>query len=231
VSHQTAVSRRKIAGERSRRSSVGRPPPDPAPVRAAAAAVDPLGADGLDAADRAPIERAQRVTRLRGRVLPGWLLLGLAAMTAAALVFDGVTWARSSAVSAGSSAIGLDALSAAPAQAEQAAEQILSYDYADLPRDTAAAAATMTPAYAQTFQRTVDDLLTDPAARPRGVVKATVTASGVVSADAATVEVLLFVDQTSTTAGAKTPQTTLNRVVLTMVYADGRWLVDDVTAL
>jgi Mce-associated membrane protein len=230
MSHQTAVGRRKIAGERSRRSSLASPPSEPAPVRAAAA-VDPLGADGPDAVDRAPVGPRQRISRLRGRVVPGWLLLGLAVMAAAVLVFDGVTWARSSAVSTGSSAIGPDPLNAAPAQAEKAAEQILSYDYANLRQDTAAAAATMAPAYAQTFQRTVDDLLADPAARRHGVVKATVMASGVVSADAAKVDVLLFVDQTSTTAGATTPQTALNRVVLTMVYADGRWLVDDVTAL
>jgi Mce-associated membrane protein len=229
VSHQTAVSRRKIAGERARRPSAGSPA-EPAPARVAAT-VDPLGADGLDAADRAPAERRRRIPRVRGRVIPGWLLLGLAALTAGVLVVDGVTSARSSAVSAGSPAIGAEALTAAPAQAEKAAEQILSYDYADLRQDTAAAATTMTPEYAQTFQRTVDDLLADSAAQRRGVVKARVMASGVVSADAAKVDVLLFVDQASTIAGADAPQTALNRVVLTMVYADGRWLVDDVTAL
>jgi Mce-associated membrane protein len=230
VSHDTAVSRRRIAGERARRSPVVSSPPEPTPARATAA-VDALGADGLDGADRAPIERRRRISRLRGRVVPGWLLLGLAAVTAAVLVFDGVIWARSAAVSTGSSAIGPDALDAASAQAEKAAEQILSYDYADLNADTADAVASMTPAYAQTFRRTVDDLLAGAAAKRQGVVKATVMASGVVAADAAKVDVLLFVDQTSTTTAAKTPQTALNRVVLTMAFSDGRWLVDDVTAL
>jgi Mce-associated membrane protein len=209
MSQQAAVARRKIAGERTRR----------------AGGVGPLGADDVGAGS------STRRERWVGLVVPGWLLLGLTLATAAVLMFDAVSWARSGAASAESSAVGSDALDAAPAQAEKAAERILSYDYADLEGDTTAAAAYMTPAYGQTFKRTVDDLLADPAARQRGVVSAKVMASGVVSADAANVNVMLFVDQTSTTKDDKTPQTALNRVLFTMVYADGRWLVDDVTAL
>ncbi|MFL6182157.1 MAG: hypothetical protein ACJ73J_07575, partial [Actinomycetes bacterium] len=81
------------------------------------------------------------------------------------------------------------------------------------------------------FQRTVDDLLADSATASRGVVSAKVKASGVISAADGKVDVLLFVDQTSQTAADESTQIALNRVVLTMVYQDGRWLVDDVTAL
>jgi len=206
---QQLTVRRKIAGERTPRT----------------AGLAPLVAD----ARRAPHQRRFHVRV--GAVVPGWLLIGLALMTAAVLVFDAATWARSGGASGGSSATGPDALSAAPAQAERAAEQILSYDYADLQHDTSAAAAYMTSAYAQTFTRTVDDLLADSATAQRGVVSARVMASGVVSVDGGKVDVLLFVDQTSTTKANKRPQTALNRVVLSMVDEDGRWLVDDVTAL
>jgi Mce-associated membrane protein len=211
LSQQAAASRRKIAGERIRRSGANkiRHPGHQTPSMS-----DPVG--GLARSRLAP---------------PGWLLIGLAALTAAVFVFDAISWARSAAASNGSATLGPSALSTAPAQAEKAAEQILSYDYADLKADTAAGAAYMTPAYAQTFQRTVDDLLTRSATAQRGVVAAKVMASGVVSAEPGKVTVLLFVDQTSTVKGDKTPQTALNRVLFTMVEQGRRWLVDDVTAL
>jgi Mce-associated membrane protein len=214
LSQQPAVSRRKIAGERIGRSEANK--------------IRPPGIDGL----LPPPRMADLVGGFARRraTVPGWLLIGLAALTAAVLVFDTVSWARSGAAS-GSTALAPNALSAVPAQAEKAAEQILSYDYADLEQDTAVAAGYMTPAYAQTFQRTVDDLLTRSATAQRGVVAARVMASGVVSAEPGKVTVLLFVDQTATTKSAKTPQTALNRVLFTMVDQGGRWLVDDVTAL
>jgi Mce-associated membrane protein len=208
LGQQTAASRRRIAGERIGRSSaneIRRPGPQ-----------NPSMSDLVS----------------RGRAVPGWLLIGLAVVVVAVLAFDGLTRAQSVAA-ATPGTLSVDALNAAPAAAEKAAAQILSYDYARLHEDTAAASALMTPDYSQTFLRTVDDLLAKPATEQRGVVSAKVMASGVVSADAAagTVDVLLFVDQTSTTKASQTPQTALNRVVLTMVDQDGRWLVDDVTAL
>ncbi len=56
-------------------------------------------------------------------------------------------------------------------------------------------------------------------------------ASGVASAEANEVEIVLFIDQTSTTLANDRPQTSLNRVVFTMVKSGDRWLVDDITAL
>jgi hypothetical protein len=53
----------------------------------------------------------------------------------------------------------------------------------------------------------------------------------VTTAETATVDVLLLVDQTSTTTASKTPQAALNGVVLTMVDQSGDWLVSDVVAL
>jgi Mce-associated membrane protein len=218
VSHastqQPAATRRKIAGERAART--------PAPRAAATATAGRLGVDGADGGARA------------ARTVPGWLLFGLALLAAAVLAADGVAWARSATATATADrVVDAAALNAAPAAAEKAAEQILSYDYARLRQDTAAAAGLMTPAYAQTFERTVDDLLADAATAQRGVVSAKVTASGVVAADqaAGTIDVLLFVDQTSTTKASRSPRTALNRVVFTMAGDDGRWLVDDITAL
>ena len=153
-------------------------------------------------------------------------------MALAAATFDLVTWGRSRAAdgsAAGPSAA--ETFNGAPAQAERAAEAILSYDYATLDADSAAAAALMTPAYADTYRKTVADLLTDAATASRGEVSARAMASGVATAEAGRVQVLVFVDQTSTTADDARPQTALNRVLLTMVWSDEAWLVDDVAAL
>jgi Mce-associated membrane protein len=202
---QASASRRRIAGERTR---------EPAPARP-------------------PVER-RRAAQIRRRVVvPGWLLSGLAVMATAVLSVDAVAWARSGVGSGADADAAMDAsaLSAASTQAEKATEQILSYDYARLRQDTTAATPYMTTGYAQTFERTVRDLLASRAAAARGKVSARAMASGVISADDDAVKVLVFVDQTSTTEASPHPQTALNRVELTMVYQGGAWLVDDVTAL
>lgn len=168
-----------------------------------------------------------------GRV-PSWLLVGLAVLLAAVVVFDLVVGLRSHTQAeqrTSSTAAITSALRQAPTQAETAAVRVLAYDYQTLQQDADEAKSLMTPDYAATFQKTVDDLLKAPAGQVKAHVEADVKASGVVSADAATVKVMLFVDQTSQTTAAAEPQTYLNRVVFTMVKDGDRWLVDDVTAL
>jgi len=123
------------------------------------------------------------------------------------------------------------AFSQAPAQAEAAATHVLAYDYKTLQHDADEAKSYMTPDYAQQFQGTVDGLLKKPAGQVHAHVSAAVKASGVVSATPAKVDVMMFIDQTSTTTAHREPQTYLNRVVFTMVRAGDRWLVSDVTAL
>jgi Mce-associated membrane protein len=175
-------------------------------------------------------------------VIARWLMLGLAVLLAGALVFDVVVATRlhtSAGRSEAEAAATTSAFNGAPAQAEKAAEALLSYDYTTLQADADAAKAYLTPSYAETFQKTVDDFLARPAEQSRREVSAMVKASGVVSATPTRVEVLLFVDQTSTTTGSAaagsaepgSAQTALNRVLLSMVNSGGTWLVDDVTAL
>ena len=62
-------------------------------------------------------------------------------------------------------------------------------------------------------------------------VEASVRASGVTAAGADRVEVLLFVNQTTTsTANSGEPQTALNRVIFSMVRQGDTWRVDDITS-
>lgn len=210
------TGRRRIAGERSRtasEASTRRPSRDDAPANAAV---------------------RRRTTRWTVPQVPLWLVSGLAVVLAAVLVFDVVLTVRHQASSSRdrSEAAALSsAFNTAPAQAEKAAEQVLSYGYDTLQADADAAKAFLTPTYAATFQKTVDDFLAKPASDAEGRVTAKVMASGVVAATPGQVDVLVFVDQLSTTKQNAKGQTALNRVVFSMVREGGRWLVDDVTAL
>lgn len=119
---------------------------------------------------------------------------------------------------------------AAPSAAERAAAAILSYSHESLETDRDTAARFMTEDYREEYLDTFG-LVLENAPEVKAVVKAEVKASGVVHADDDRVNVLLFVNQTTTsTANQGEPQLALNRVMLTMEEEDGTWLVDDITS-
>lgn len=236
MSDPTPAPRRKIAGERRLR----RPPePDTEPAAEPAEALEATGpgteqpSGALPPPPRPPASRRLPGAQSFARV-PNWLLIGLALLLSAAVVFDVVVGIRSQTQAqerTTSSAAITSALRQAPVQAETAAVRALAFDYKTLQDDADEAKRFMTTQYAATFQKTVDGLLVAPANQRKAHVEADVKAAGVVSASAAKVEVMLFVDQTSTTTLQSQPQTYLNRVLFTMVKSGDRWLVDGVTAL
>ncbi len=237
MSSTTPGPRRKIAGERPRRTA-------PAATREAETSAPPAGPPPpplpRDVAKTADGDHERSTLRtladrtLADRLPADRLLVGLAVVLAAVIAFDVIMAVRgdqqASLVSSQTEAISA-AYNTAPAQAEKAAVQMLSYDYTSLEQDATKAKTFMTPDYAATFQKTVDKLLTTPATQVKAQVTAKVLASGVASAAPNQVDVLLFVDQTSVTTVNAEPQTALNRVVFTMVKSGDRWLVDEVTAL
>jgi Mce-associated membrane protein len=253
MSDQNPRTRRKIAGERRPRSAAPMDPSAPAGTTdgpAERTAQRPSSAESATASGLpVPTPAASPFARLRrhnGAVRPGrtsraaglgrvpsWLLVGLGAMLALALIFDVYAFANRSDASeqAISTASMTSALRQAPTQAETAAVRVLAYDYKTLQQDADEAKSLMTPDYASKFQKTVEDLLQAPANQVKAHVEADVKASGVVNADPSQVDVMLFVDQTSQTTSEANPQTYLNRVVFRMVKSGDRWLVDDVTAL
>ncbi len=124
-----------------------------------------------------------------------------------------------------------EAARTAPAAAERASAAILSYDYGSLDADEKAAERYMTPAYRKQYADTFDRLVRPNAAKVRAKVQAEVKASGVAHADADRVNVLLYVNQSTTsTANSGRPQVALNRVQLSMVRQGGTWLVNDITS-
>jgi Mce-associated membrane protein len=118
------------------------------------------------------------------------------------------------------------------AAARSAAVTVLSYDYRHLDADFAAASALTAQPFTAEYQRTTTKAVRPVATTNAAVVKARVSAAGVVRATPDRVVVLAFVDQTTSSNRLQRPQVDQNRVELTMVRGSGgRWLVAGVRAM
>jgi len=163
---------------------------------------------------------------------PNWVLAVLAGLLVAALALDGfVIWREVSHRQAEEDAARAthSAVVEAPSVAEKAAEAVLSYRYDQLPQDLSQARQYLTDDYAPDYVNTIRRLVSSSAQHLKVTVQAKVLASGVSEAGPQRADVLLFVNQTTTSA-AEAPKTALNRVVFTMVPRDGQWKVDEIQA-
>lgn len=163
------------------------------------------------------------------RGLPGWVLAVLGALTALAVgVAVFVT------LQAQRAADHQEALDRAPAAAESAAAAVLSYGHESLEADRDTAARYLTERYRSEYLDTFDKLVSENAQKTRANVEAEVLASAAMlgggDRDPDRVPVLLFVNQTTTSAADEQPSIALNRVRLDMRRVDGTWLVDDITS-
>lgn len=155
-----------------------------------------------------------------GWVPPAWLLAALAVLTA--LVVGAAAWLWFAVPTDGEIS---ESTSEAQSAAERAAVPVLSYDYTRLDADQDAAHRFMTSDY----RRDYDDLfvlIKENAPKVQPKVKASVVASSVVRSGADRVEILLFVDQTTTNKSSKEPTIYRNQATLTMENVEGEWLVD-----
>lgn len=127
------------------------------------------------------------------------------------------------------------AASDASAVAERALTAVLSYNYQHMDADRNRAVQFLTPAYAKQYVKTFSLLTDGPNGTPGGaektqaVVTANVLNTGVVDADANTVRVLVFVNQSSVKGNAAAA-IFQNRVVATMVRSGDSWLISDITS-
>lgn len=207
------TSRRKVAGERSRRRPAAERQAPPRP---------PSQAPKQPSTPRAPRPDGRRWWRSRRLLV---CLSVLAAVAVAVAVWLGVTARQQEQVS--------DARTAALQSAGAAAELVLSYDHTKLDQDFAAALEVATGDFREEYRRTSENAVRQVATESEAVVEADVVSSAVVSATADRVVVLLFVNQTTTSNRLDAPQTDQNRVRMTMVRdaGSGRWLVSEVDAL
>jgi Mce-associated membrane protein len=198
--------------------------PPPSPPAASGPVTSVGGATDLPVTHQDPkVDRE----RTRGASLP--VLLGLA-LVAILLVVAAAVYGVPK-LNAVRDADGVDASTrTAPAIAERAAVAILSYDYTSLPKNEAAAEGFMTASYRKQYASTFDALVTPHAVTLHAKVTASVKASGVTNADSNRADVLMFVNQTTTSTANRQAQKALNRVSFEMVKQNGTWLVNDITS-
>ena len=215
--------RSRVAGERAaerRRTQA----PQPAPRRLALPAFRlprPLRPrlprlPRLTRGDR-PVQRAASATTRR--LTAALAVLVLLAAVAVAYVAVQLRHAQAAASAAADAQV----------TAARYAEQLLSYHHAHLDRDFGQAQRLMTDGFVHDYVDATR-VVRDQAVEDRAVIRASVVASSVVAAEPGEVRTLLFVNQTTTTGGGS-PSIDLNRVVMTLVEEDGRWLVSDLDAM
>lgn len=167
----------------------------------------------------------------RERVPLGRLVLVV--MTLAALAFGAVFGFRG--VVEWRQTNGIEGAHARAAEtAASAAETIFSYRYDQLEQYLEDSRDVMTPSFANDFE-TISPALNDLAPQRRIQVEATTRDSAPLPCGddcrRGAAKVLIFVDQARLADGSQVPTVFGNRVELTMVERDGRWLVDDIKAL
>ena len=160
------------------------------------------------------------------RAVPGWLITGVALLTAIVVGVCAWLWFVQPADSAVE-----DSTRAAQSAAERAVVPILSYDAAHLDEDQQAAASYLTPDYRKKYDQ-VFEVIKQNAPATETVVTVQVVASGVVRSGQDRVDVLLFVNRPTTNKQSSEPVIYKDHVTLTMEKVDGEWLVDNlVTAV
>jgi len=144
------------------------------------------------------------------------VLGSIVAALVATLVF--VLWRRDD-----DSSTRRDALEAATS----AAVDLTTYDHTHLDRDFAWVNDGATSSFAKEYATANEPLRSIITKLKADAVGTVVEASATVE-DSSHVKVLLFVDQTITNGIDSKSRTERNRVVMSMVKRDGRWLVNDV---
>ena len=221
--------RRRIAGERrppttaDPASEPDSPAVDESEAPPAAAEVEPVDAPEKDSAE---VPEGSTSSTRDSRSIPGLVLIVLGLLAAVAVGLAAYFWTQSSEAEAAA-----QAQTRAPAAAERAAQAILSYNFESLDADKDKAARFLTDDYRPDYIDTFDTLVAESAVDLKADVEAQVVASSVTRASPKSADVLLFVNQTTTsTANNGEPQTALNRVTLDMQEVDGTWLVNGITS-
>jgi Mce-associated membrane protein len=201
---QAAAAGSPAAGQASAGQASARVTAAPSSVRPARRRPAPAG---LRRVTRVPL-RALVAAVVVAVLLVGWLALRLRDDRAAAV-------AREQAVAA----------------ARLHAPDILSYDYRHLDQDFAKAQEKLTGKFKEDYARTTVNVVKPVAVDNKAVVEARVVAASTIWARPGEAQVLLFVNQQTTTAKTKGPRVDLNRVRMTLRRTERGWLVSNVEAL
>jgi Mce-associated membrane protein len=116
------------------------------------------------------------------------------------------------------------------AAATSAAQAIFSYDYRSFDTGVVNARAFVTGQFAEEYAQTTTALKPN-AVSEQAIVRAAVSASGVLSATPERVELLLYLNQYRRNTNVTGEKVDQNRVVLTMVPVKGIWMVSRAIAI
>jgi Mce-associated membrane protein len=151
--------------------------------------------------------------------------LAYLAALAAVLAVAGVAWQQHDRAQRRDTAV-----RQSTAAATAAAQAIFSYDYRSFDTSVANGQSFATGDFAKEYGQTTAALKAN-AVKEQAIVRASVSASGVVSADPSRVELLLYLNQYRRNTNITGEKVDQNRVVLTMVLVKGEWKVAGATAL
>ncbi|KAA1421887.1 hypothetical protein F0U44_06365 [Nocardioides humilatus] len=104
-------------------------------------------------------------------------------------------------------------------------EELLSYDYRTIGDEAGDEGKWLTGSFADDYAALVTDEIAPAAQKVKVTTEASVSASGVVSADGDEVELLLFVTVTTRSSELAEPRITGSRLVVTAKNVDGDWLI------
>jgi Mce-associated membrane protein len=152
-------------------------------------------------------------------------LLALVAVAVLVAGLAGAAWFGTDRAQARERA-GAEALAAATA----ATPAIFSYDYRGFDASVANGKLFVTGDFANEYAQTTTGLKA-AAAKEQAVVRAEVSAAGVVQASTEQIEILLYVNQYRRNVNITGEKVDQNRVVLTMVPVDGQWKVSHALAI
>jgi Mce-associated membrane protein len=193
--------------------------PETAPVTAPATAPATAPDPGVEAPAPADAPRARR--RLGG-LLP---VLALSLLTVLLLLTGYLAYEVRQEQRA--QAAGREALPAA----RDAARILFSYSHERLDDDFEAGLALATGEFREEYERTTREVVRPVAEEYDAVVEAEVVDAAVVSSEPGRVVALVFLNQTTTSTRVDGPKIDQSRVRMTLVEVDGRWRVEQVSAL
>jgi Mce-associated membrane protein len=103
--------------------------------------------------------------------------------------------------------------------------ELLSYDHRTIDEELATESDWLAGAFASKYSALVTDELAPAAKQAEVTTKAAVSSGGVVSARHHEVELLLFVNVTTSSSGLSEPRVSGSRLLVTAQYIDGSWRI------
>lgn len=123
-----------------------------------------------------------------------------------------------------------DARSTLLVAAAELSQRVLTYRHDSFEEDVRAASARLTPEFADEYAEAMKQVRPNTA-KNRISQEATAVSSAIISATEDQAQVLVFINQTTSSARTKAEQVVRNRLVVDLVRVDGDWTIAGVDAL